>query len=98
MRCEPSKSPLAIREIMLAALVERFGDRGVRVGTSLDPVAVFPAIHLDVGHVSVRIGGADHAIGSVVRALCRSPFVLPIGRFSRSGTWTKGAGISVLSA
>ena len=40
---------MVTREIMLAALVERFGDRGVRVGTSPDSVAVFPAIHLEVG-------------------------------------------------
>jgi hypothetical protein len=48
---------MSIREILLAALVERFGDRGLIVGTPPGPIAVFPAKHPEVGDVSVRDSG-----------------------------------------
>src|SRR4029077_8330030 len=45
--------------VMLAALVARFGDRGLRIGPPADPIAVFPARHQEGGDVSVRGGGIE---------------------------------------
>ena len=50
---------MAICDVLLAALLERFSDRGFRVGTPPNPVAVFPAKHPDVGDVSVRGDGIE---------------------------------------
>jgi hypothetical protein len=63
---------MAIGEVLLAALVERFSDRGLRVGGPPDPAAVFPAKHPEVGDVRIRGGGietnfnATVAIGQII--------------------------------
>jgi hypothetical protein len=50
---------MALREVLLAALTERFGDRGLRAGTRPGPIAVFPARHPEVGDVSVWDSGIE---------------------------------------
>jgi hypothetical protein len=59
---------MANGDVLLAALIERFSDRGLRLGTPPDPVAVFPAKHPDVGDVRVRGGGTDVtvAVGQII--------------------------------
>ena len=44
-----------MREVLLAALVERFGDRGLRVGAPPETDAVIPGKHPEVGDVVLRI-------------------------------------------
>jgi hypothetical protein len=57
---------MAICEVMLATLVERFSDRGLRIDTPPDPIAVFPAKHPEVGDVSVRGGGIETNFNAIV--------------------------------
>jgi hypothetical protein len=57
---------MAICEVMLAALVERFSDRGLRIDTPPDSIAVFPAKHPAVGDVSVRGGGIETNFKAIV--------------------------------
>ena len=40
---------MPIEGLLLAALVERFGGRGMRMGVPPDPFVVFPAKHAKVG-------------------------------------------------
>ena len=62
---------MSIREILVPVLVNRFPERGLRVGTPPGPFAIFPAAHPDVGDVSLSEGanGRDAvvAIGDVAR-------------------------------
>ena len=44
---------MSIREPLLAAVMERFGDRHPRIGMPPDPLVVFPAKHPAVGDVRV---------------------------------------------
>ena len=44
---------MSIRESLLFAVMERFGDRNPRIGTPPDPLVVFPAKHPAVGDVRV---------------------------------------------
>jgi len=67
---------MVIRDI-LVPLLERFKDRGLRLGTPPDPIAVFPAAHPDVGDVKVSEGnggGADVAVGDVARDHFFNPY------------------------
>src|SRR2546422_2317945 len=68
---------MPIENLLLAALAERFGTRGMRVGTSPDPLVVFPAKHAAVGdariwHPRIDTGslgsvvGLDIAIGEII--------------------------------
>jgi hypothetical protein len=52
-------------EVLLAALVDRFGSRGLRVGTPPNAIAVFPAKHPEVGDVSIGGAGIDSATVAV---------------------------------
>jgi hypothetical protein len=68
---------MAIRDILVQVFVERFKDRGLRLGTPPDPIAIFPAAHPDVGDVSVSEGnggGADVAVGDVARDHFFNPY------------------------
>ena len=57
---------MAIRDVLLPALIERFIQHGLRVGAPPGPIAVFPAKHPLVGDVSVRDSGVDtNVIASV---------------------------------
>lgn len=62
---------MSIREILVPVLVNRFPERGLRVGTPPEPFAIFPAAHPDVGDVSLseEANGRDAvvAIGDVAR-------------------------------
>jgi hypothetical protein len=60
---------MAMSNLLLDALLERFGDRSLRVGEPPDPIATFPAKHPDIG--DVRVSGLwNHAssVGSVMGA------------------------------
>ena len=59
---------MPIRDLLVPVLVERFNDRGLRLGTPPDPIASFPAKHPEVGDVSVWDGGvsARVAVGEIV--------------------------------
>lgn len=65
---------MTIREVLLAALIERFGDRGLRVSPPPDVIAVFPAKHPEVGDVSIRDTGlevhfsATVAVGEIIES------------------------------
>jgi hypothetical protein len=55
----------AMSEVFPVDLVDRFGSRGLRVGTPPDAIAVFPAKHPEVGDVSIRGAGIDSATVAV---------------------------------
>lgn len=68
---------MAIRDILVPLLVERFKDRGLQLGTSPDLIAVFPAVHSEVGNVRISEGnggGADVAVGDVARDHFFNPY------------------------
>ena len=68
---------MAIRDILVPLLVERFKDCGLQLGTPPDPIAVFPAAHPEVGDVRVsegNAGGADVAVGDVARDHFFNPY------------------------
>lgn len=55
------------RDILMAALRERFATRGLRAGAGPGPAAVFPAAHAEVGDVTVRgIETVASSIGTIV--------------------------------
>jgi hypothetical protein len=58
---------MAIRDILVPMLVERFADRGLKLGEPPDPIAVFPAAHPEVGEVRIsdRDTSADVAVGEI---------------------------------
>jgi len=59
---------MPIRDLLVPELVERFADRGLRLGTPPDSIASFPAKHPDVGDVRVWDEGlgARVAVGEIV--------------------------------
>jgi hypothetical protein len=59
---------MSIRDLLVPVLVERFSDRGLRLGTRPDPIASFPAKHPEVGDVRVwdQGFGARVAVGEIV--------------------------------
>jgi hypothetical protein len=68
---------MPIEGLLLAALVERFAGRGMRMGVAPDPLVVFPAKHAAVGDLRIwrpRVGASssgtiadvDVAIGDIV--------------------------------
>jgi hypothetical protein len=68
---------MGIRDILVPLLVERFKDRGLRLGTSSEPIAIFPAAHPEVGDVRVsegKRGGVDVAVGDVARDHFFNPY------------------------
>jgi hypothetical protein len=68
---------MAIREILLPMLSERFPDRGLQVDSAPNPIAVFPAAHREVGAASVWEGsgfGADVAVGDVAHDHFFNPY------------------------
>jgi hypothetical protein len=56
---------MPIRDVLLATLIERFGDRGLRVGTP-PGIAEFPAKHPEVGDASVRDTGIEANFNAIV--------------------------------
>jgi hypothetical protein len=58
---------MSIRDLLMPVLVERFSDRGLRLGTRPDPIASFPAKHPDVGDARVfdECHGARVAVGEI---------------------------------
>jgi hypothetical protein len=68
---------MGIRNILVPLLVERFKDRGLRIGTPSEPIAIFPAAHSDVGDVRVsegKGGGVDVSVGDVARDHFFNPY------------------------
>lgn len=59
------------RDILLSALIERFGDREPRLGTPPDPIATFAAKHPEVGDARVWGTTRESNIGPIVGALAR---------------------------
>jgi hypothetical protein len=59
---------MPIRDLLVPELVERFSDRGLKLGTPPDPIASFPAKHPDVGDARVWDEGlgARVAVGEIV--------------------------------
>lgn len=59
---------MSIRDVLVPMLVERFKDRGLRLGDPPDPIAVFPGVHSDVGEIRISDSGtsADLAVGNIV--------------------------------
>jgi hypothetical protein len=59
---------MPIRDVLVPVLVERFSDRGLRLGTPPDPIASFPAKRPEVGDVRVWDEGfsARIAVGEIV--------------------------------
>lgn len=58
---------MSVEDLLLAALVERFGDQGLRVGTPPGPLAVFTAKHGEVGPLTIsrpHIGASS--IGHII--------------------------------
>ena len=51
-----------IREVMLPELRARFPNRGLRVGESLNQIAVFPAAHGEVGDLEIWEDGDEATI------------------------------------
>ena len=47
---------MGIRNILVPLLVERFKDRGLRLGSASEPIAIFPAVHSEVGDVRISEG------------------------------------------
>jgi len=71
-----------LRDRLVAALIDRFENRGLTLGTSADLIASFPARHPEVGdaRVSANDAGARVAVGNVVEEsffLCPSESDLP---------------------
>jgi hypothetical protein len=57
------------REILVRALVNRFGDRELRLGTPPEPTAVFGAKHAEIGGVTVSDPRfAESSIGEIASA------------------------------
>jgi len=52
-----------IRDQLLPALRARFASRGLQLGTSGNQIAVFPAIHPEVGDVTIWDDGDEVTIG-----------------------------------
>jgi hypothetical protein len=68
---------MPIEDLLLAALAERFGGRGMHTGVPPDPLVVFPAKHAQVGdlmlwrpHVGASsigtVADVDIAIGDII--------------------------------
>jgi hypothetical protein len=59
---------MPVCDILVPVLVERFSDRGLRLGAPPDPIALFPAKHPDVGDVRVWAEpySARLAVGEIV--------------------------------
>ena len=68
---------MPIEGLLVAALAERFGGRGMRMGVPPDPLVVFPAKHAEVGDLVIwrpRVGASsigtiadvDVAIGDII--------------------------------
>jgi hypothetical protein len=53
---------LMISEILLPALHERFGERGMQPGRSSNEVAIFPAVHPEVGDVTIWDDGYEATV------------------------------------
>src|SRR5258705_365729 len=69
--------PMGIRNILVPLLVERFKDRGLRLGSASEPIAIFPAAHSEVGDVNVsegKGGGVDVSVGDVARDHFFNPY------------------------
>lgn len=58
---------MTITDVLVPMLLERFKDRGVTLGESPDPIAVFPAAHPLVGAVRISDRGtsADVGVGDI---------------------------------
>ena len=68
---------MAIREILVPMLSERFPDRGLKLGAAPEPIALFPAAHPEVGAASVWEGsgfGADVSVGEVAHDHFFNPY------------------------
>jgi hypothetical protein len=63
------RNRMAIRDVLVPVLLERFSDRGLLLGTRPDPIASFPANHPDVGDAKVwdEGFGARVAVGEIAR-------------------------------
>jgi len=48
-----------LRDVLLPALETNFPNRGLRTGEPTDPIAVFPAVHSEVGDVSIYDDGNE---------------------------------------
>jgi hypothetical protein len=59
---------MPVRDRLVSALIERFENRGLRLSTSGDLIASFPAKHPDVGDARVWTGGFGPrvAVGDIV--------------------------------
>jgi hypothetical protein len=59
---------MPVRDRLVSALIDRFENRGLHLGTSGDLVASFPAKHPDVGDARVWTGGLGPrvAVGDIV--------------------------------
>jgi hypothetical protein len=57
---------MAIREVLSEALLEQFGEGGLRLGPPHGPLAFFPAKHVEVGDVSVRDTGIEGSFSVLV--------------------------------
>jgi hypothetical protein len=81
---------MAIRDILVPMLVDRFADRGLRLGDPPDPIAVFPAAHPEVGEVRIsdRDTSADVAVGDIAYDHFFNPYD------EERGTDTAAAGIA----
>lgn len=55
---------VTIRDVLVPALQAAFPNRGLRVGSAPDPVAVFPAVCAEVGDVEIYDDG-DEAMFSI---------------------------------
>ena len=68
---------MPIEDLLLAALAERFGGRGMRTGVPPDSLVVFPAKHAQVGDLTIwrphvgassigTVADVDIAIGDII--------------------------------
>ena len=73
--CAASQT-MPIRESLLAAVMERFGDRNPRIGTPPDPLVEFPAQHPAVGDVLITdvSSGSHMAVTVLVGAVMADTF------------------------
>jgi hypothetical protein len=58
---------MSIRESLLAALTERFGERGLRMSAAPGPIATFPPTHPQVGELVVTDSGGPANFSANVR-------------------------------
>ena len=79
---------MPIRELLLPILLERFSDRGPRIGSAPDPLATFAAVHDEVGDAKVWTG--EHDVTVAVGDILHDHFFNPYADDHKTGLAIEG--------